>query len=110
MQKKDNAPCNNQPNGTKHGKPKEANFVKKQVSLCIQHFYLTLAEMLKSPSNQFPQIWNCCGVGDSHIRDYIMRIENGMCLQSNGLMWHPYDLRPPYKTSAAASGIGDCVD
>jgi hypothetical protein len=56
MQKKDNAPFNNQPNGTKNGRPKEANFIKKQVSLHIQHFYLTLAEMLKSPSNQFPQI------------------------------------------------------
>jgi hypothetical protein len=32
MQKKDNAPCSNQPNGTKNGRPEEANFVKKQVS------------------------------------------------------------------------------
>jgi hypothetical protein len=32
MQKKDNAPFNNQPNGTKNGRPEEANFVKKQVS------------------------------------------------------------------------------
>jgi hypothetical protein len=33
MQKKDNAPFNNQPNGTKNGRPEEANFVKKQVFL-----------------------------------------------------------------------------
>jgi hypothetical protein len=33
MQKKDNAPFNNQPKVTKHGRPEEANFVKKQVSL-----------------------------------------------------------------------------
>ncbi len=32
MQKKDNAPFDNQPDGTKHGRPEEANFVKKQVS------------------------------------------------------------------------------
>jgi hypothetical protein len=35
MQKKGNAPCNNQPKEpkeTKHGTPEEANFVKKQVS------------------------------------------------------------------------------
>jgi hypothetical protein len=32
MQKKDNAPFNNQPNGTKNGRPEEANFVKKQAS------------------------------------------------------------------------------
>jgi hypothetical protein len=56
MQKKDNAPFNNQPNGTKNGRPEEANFDKKQVSLCIQHFYLTLAVTLKLPSNQLPQI------------------------------------------------------
>jgi hypothetical protein len=48
MQKKDNAPCNNQPirakdqapkkiMGSKKGRPKEENFVNKQVSLSIQH-------------------------------------------------------------------------
>jgi hypothetical protein len=29
---KDNAPSNNQPKGTKNGRPEEANLVKKQVS------------------------------------------------------------------------------
>ncbi len=56
VQEKDNAPSNNQPKVTKNGRPEEANFVKKQVSLRIQHVDLTLAEMLKLPSNQFPQI------------------------------------------------------
>jgi hypothetical protein len=32
VQKKDNALSGNQPKGTKNGRPKEANFVKKQVS------------------------------------------------------------------------------
>jgi hypothetical protein len=36
MQKKDNAPSNNEPKVTKNGRPEEANFVKKQVFLCIQ--------------------------------------------------------------------------
>ncbi len=40
----------------KNGRPEEANFVKKQVSLRIQHVDLTLAETLKLPSNQCPQI------------------------------------------------------
>jgi hypothetical protein len=31
----------------KNGRPEEANFVKKQVSLRIQHFYLMLAGTLK---------------------------------------------------------------
>jgi hypothetical protein len=49
MQKKDNAPCNNQPIrakdqaqkkiGSKKGRPEEENFVKKQVSLSIQRAY-----------------------------------------------------------------------
>jgi hypothetical protein len=49
MQKKDNAPCNNQPirakdqakkkMGWKKGRPEEENFVKKQVSLSIQRAY-----------------------------------------------------------------------
>ena len=49
MQKKDNAPCNNQPirakdqpqkkkMGSKKGRPEEENFVKKQVSLSISKF------------------------------------------------------------------------
>jgi hypothetical protein len=42
-----NAPCNNQPNGTKNGRPEEANFVKKQVSLCIQHVHLLPVKLLK---------------------------------------------------------------
>jgi hypothetical protein len=33
VQDKDNAPSNNQPKITKDGRPEEANFVKKQVSL-----------------------------------------------------------------------------
>ncbi len=33
MQDKDNVPSNNQPKVTKNGRPEEANFVKKQVSL-----------------------------------------------------------------------------
>jgi hypothetical protein len=32
MQKKNNAPFNNQPKITKSGRPEESNFVKKQVS------------------------------------------------------------------------------
>ncbi len=48
MQKKDNAPCNNQPirakdqakkMGSKKGRPEEENFVKKQVSLSIERAY-----------------------------------------------------------------------
>jgi hypothetical protein len=42
-----NAPCNNPPNGTKNRGPEEANFIKKQVSIRIQNFYLTLAGTLK---------------------------------------------------------------
>jgi hypothetical protein len=56
VQDKDNAPSNNQPKVTKNGRPEEADFVKKQVSLRIQHVDLTMAETLKLPSNQFPQI------------------------------------------------------
>ncbi len=56
VQEKDNAPSNNQPKVTKNGRPEEANFVKKQVSLRIQHVDLKLAETLKLPSNQCPQI------------------------------------------------------
>ncbi len=56
VQEKDNAPSNNQPKVSENGRPKEANFVKKQVSLLIQHVDLMLAETLKLPSNQFPQI------------------------------------------------------
>jgi hypothetical protein len=56
VQEKDNAPLNNQSKVTKNRKPEEANFVKKQVSLCIQHVDLTMAETLKLPSNQCPQI------------------------------------------------------
>jgi hypothetical protein len=56
VQDKDNAPSNNQPKVTKNGRPEEANFFKKQESLCIQHVDLTMAETLKLPSNQFPQI------------------------------------------------------
>jgi hypothetical protein len=47
MQKKNNAPFNNQPNGTKNRRPEEANFVKKQVSLRIQHVHLLPVELLK---------------------------------------------------------------
>jgi hypothetical protein len=47
QKKKDNALCNNQPNDTKNGRPKEANFVKKQVSLRIQYVYLLPVELLK---------------------------------------------------------------
>jgi hypothetical protein len=54
VQDKDNAPSNNQPKITKNGRPEEANFVKKQVSLRIQHVVLALA--VKLPSNQCPQI------------------------------------------------------
>jgi hypothetical protein len=37
MQKKDNAPCSNQPKELKkNGTPEEANFLKKQVSLIPQ--------------------------------------------------------------------------
>ncbi len=49
MQKKDNAPCNNQPirakdqapkkMGSKKGRPEEENFAKKKVSLSIQRAY-----------------------------------------------------------------------
>ncbi len=52
MQKKDNAPCNNQPirakdqapkeMGSKMGRPDEENFVKKQVSLSISKFETTI--------------------------------------------------------------------
>jgi uncharacterized protein (DUF4415 family) len=54
VQDKDNAPSNNQPKVTKNGRPEEANFVKKQVSLRIEHVDLALA--VKLPSNQCPQI------------------------------------------------------
>ncbi len=56
MQKRDNAPSNIPPKVTKNGRPEEANFVKKQVSLRIQHVDLTLAETLKLLINQCPQI------------------------------------------------------
>jgi hypothetical protein len=49
MQKKDDAPCNNQPirakdqaqkkMDSKKGRPEEENFIKKQVSLSIQRTY-----------------------------------------------------------------------
>jgi hypothetical protein len=56
VQEKDKAPSNNQPKVTKNGRPEEANFIKKQFSLRIQHVDSTLAKTLKLPSNQCPQI------------------------------------------------------
>jgi hypothetical protein len=64
MQKKDNAPCNNQPIrtkdqaqrkkiGSKKGRPKEENFIKKQVSLSIQCAYPSSQQgnMSRKPTN-----------------------------------------------------------
>jgi hypothetical protein len=54
VQDEDNAPSNNQPKVTKNGRPKEANFVKKQVSqLNFQRTEIQTTIHHLSPSSTF---------------------------------------------------------